>query len=369
MLTVIGRYINREVFFSWLAVTAALVVILMSHRFARFLGRAASGEISTEAVWSLLGLSTVQYLVIILPIAFFLAILLALGRFYKDSEMAAMMACGVGPMHLYRALVWLIVPVVIIVGLLSLFAAPAASQAINRVQQEARAEARLGLFEPGAFRQVRGSDAVFYAERREGDYLHGVFIQGREDDRQVLVRARRARVATQADDTRYLVLEDGFRYELVPGEAEMQRTRFDRHGIQLPDADEPAPSYRREALPTRVLLASGEPADYAELHWRLAMPLGGLFLALVAVPLARTSPRQGRYGRLFLGIVVYLIYSNLLATGQVWIERGQVPPPLGLWWCHGLLLAATLGLLFAQTGGWRRWMARRDGRGDRDDHS
>jgi lipopolysaccharide export system permease protein len=155
------------------------------------------------------------------------------------------------------------------------------------------------------------------------------------------------------------VLEDGYRYELNPGEAEMQRTGFNRHGVRLPASGEPTPSDRREALPTQVLLASGEPADYAELHWRLAMPLGGLFLALVAVPLARTSPRQGRYGRLFLGIVVYLVYSNLLATGQVWIERGQVAPSLGLWWCHGLLLSLTLGLLFVQTGGWRRWFVRR----------
>lgn len=362
MLTVIGRYINREVLLSWLAVTAALLVILMSHRFARFLGRAASGEIPTDAVWSLLGLSTVQYLVIIIPIAFFLAILLALGRLYKDSEMAAMMACGVGPLHLYRALVWILLPVVLLVGGLSLFAAPAASQAINRVQQEAQAEARLGVFEPGAFRPLPGGDAVFYAERERDDHLEGIFIQGQQPDgQQLLIRARRARVTAEANE-RYLVLEDGYRYELIPGEAEMQRTRFERHGVRLPPSEEVTSSDKREARPTRVLLASGTAEDQAELHWRLAMPLGGLFLALVAVPLAKTSPRQGRYGRLFFGIVVYLVYSNLLATGQVWIERGQVPPAVGLWWVHALLLLFALGMLVRQTGGLRRWFPRGAGR-------
>ncbi|MEA5446269.1 LPS export ABC transporter permease LptF [Gammaproteobacteria bacterium AB-CW1] len=358
MFTVIGRYINREVLLSWLAVTSALLVILMSHRFAGFLGSAASGEIPPHSVWPLVGLSTVQYLVIIVPVAFFLSVLLALGRLYKDSEMAAMMACGVGPLHLYKALVWIAVPVMAGVAVLSLQAAPAATQTMNEVQETARAEARLSVFEPGAFRNLEGADGVFYAERRANGELEGVFIQGTEGDERVLIRAQRAWLEAEPDGPRYLVLERGYRYELIPGEAQLQRTRFERHGLRLPEARVDAGADEREARSVSELLSSGRAEDMAEFHWRLSMPIGGLVLTLLAVPLAKTKPRQGRYSRLFIGIVVYLVYSNLLATGQVWLERGQLPMAMGLWWVHGLFLLVAGILLMQQTGGYRRWLQR-----------
>ncbi|MDQ2069409.1 LPS export ABC transporter permease LptF [Natronospira bacteriovora] len=358
MQTVIERYINREVLLNWIGVTGALLIILMSHRFARFLGQAASGDIPADAIWSLMGLSTVQYLVILVPIAFFLGVLLALGRLYKDSEMAAMMACGVGPLKLYRALAWIALPIMFLVAWLSLYGSPMASQAIHQVQQAAQAEARLGVFEPGAFRRLEGADGVFYAERREADLLRGVFIQAFDGDEEIVIRARRGRVETDAAGYRYLVLEEGYRYELQPGSRAMQRSRFERHGLQLPEAAEPGMSDRRDTRAVRELLASGTPEDMAEFHWRLAMPIGGLVLTILAVPLARISPRQGRYGRLFAGIIVYVLYSNLLATGQVWLEREQIPTWLGLWWVHALVLVAALLWLLRQNGGARRFLAR-----------
>jgi len=354
----IGRYINREVLLSWLAVVAALMVILMSHRFAGFLGRAASGELPLGAVGSLLALSSVQYLVIIAPIAFFLSILLALGRLYKDSEMAAMMACGVGPLFLYRALLWLILPIMLMVGWLSMVGAPMASAAMDRVQQAAQAEARLSVFEAGAFRRIPGSDGVFYAEGETEGVLKGVFVQGYEGEQQVVIRADRARIESGERGQRYLVLEDGYRHELTPGQSEMQRTRFQRHGIELPPAQEASPGDARESRSLRQLLASGSAEDLAEFHWRLAMPIGAFVLAFLAVPLSRTSPRQGRYARLFAGILVYLVYSNMLATGQAWLESERLPAVLGLWWVHASLLLFALILLFRQTGGTVRWLGR-----------
>lgn len=349
MLTVIDRYLNREILLAWLGVTGTLLLIIMSHRFAGYLGDAASGDIPPEAVGSLVALSAVNYLVILIPVGFFLAILLALGRLYRDSEMAALMAVGVGPLQLYRGMSWLALPMVVLVAWLSLWVAPQAAEAANRVQDRAEQEARLGVFEPGAFRLLEDAEGVFYAANRSGEWLQEVFIQGEEEGEQVVIRADRARVERR-DGERYLVLEDGLRYELIPGEAEMQRTRFERHGIRLPTDPDSAPAEDRETRSTAALMVSQDPADQAQLHWRLAMPAGTLVLALLAVPLARSSPREGRYARLFAGILVYLVYSNLLTAGQVWLESGRMPTAAGLWWVHGLFLGLTL-LLLARHGG------------------
>lgn len=350
VLTVIDRYLNREILLAWLGVTGTLLLIIMSHRFAGYLGDAASGDIPPEAVGSLVALSAINYLVILIPVGFFLAILLALGRLYRDSEMAALMAVGVGPTRLYGGMAWLALPMVVLVAWLSLWLAPQAAEAANQVQERAEQEARLGVFEPGAFRPLEGGEGVFYAAGRSGEWLEEVFIQGDEAGEQVVIRAERARVERREGE-RYLVLEDGRRHEFVAGEAEMQRTRFQRHGIRLPGDPETAPAEDRETRSTLALMASEDPADQAQLHWRLAMPVGTLVLALLAVPLARSSPREGRYARLFAGILVYLVYSNLLTAGQVWLESGRMPAVAGLWWVHALFVALT-GLLLARQGGY-----------------
>ena len=111
-------------------------------------------------------------------------------------------------------------------------------------------------------------------------------------------------------------------------------------------------SGKRKLRETGELVGSPDPEDQAELHWRIAAPLSVLLLALLAVPLAHTSPRAGRYGKLVLGILAYLVYSNLLALGQAWVAKGYVPSAVGLWWVHGLAAVAAFWLI-AQRLGWR----------------
>ena len=107
-----------------------------------------------------------------------------------------------------------------------------------------------------------------------------------------------------------------------------------------------------------ALWASSDPADRAEFHWRLGVPLTLLVLTVLAVPLARTEPRKGRFAGLGSAVLVYLIYANLLAAGRGWLARDQVPEVLGLWWVHGLFLVAAGLMLFVQQGLWLQWRRR-----------
>jgi lipopolysaccharide export system permease protein len=70
-----------------------------------------------------------------------------------------------------------------------------------------------------------------------------------------------------------------------------------------------------------------------------------LVLTLIAVPLSRLRPRQGRYSRVGFAIVVYFVYSNLLSAAKIWIEKGDIPPALGVWWVHAAALSFGLYLV------------------------
>lgn len=351
MFAILDRYLLREILYTLLAVTGVLLFILLSNQFARVLGEAAAGRLPREAVFQLMGLTSLQYLTILVPVSLFLAIMLAFGRLYKDTEMSAIMACGIGPARLYRPLLVVAVGAVGLLAWLSLDLAPWSADTAQQLRQSAQREAELGSLEPGRFRSAAGGDTVFYAEGVSSDNLMAnVFIQRQLGDRIEVAVAERGQLVRNRQQP-FFVLYDGKRYEGVPGSGEFRIIEFREHGIPIVL---PAPEPGSEDVETRTtarLLESGRPEDRAELQWRISVPVSALLLALLALPLSRTSPRQGRYGKLAVAILIYIVYSNLLGAARVWLERGLVPPALGLWWVHGLMVAFIL-ILLLQNNRW-----------------
>ena len=134
---------------------------------------------------------------------------------------------------------------------------------------------------------------------------------------------------------------------------------FAEHGIpyRLPEIQDP--DFEPRAMATAQLMGSTAAEEVAELHWRAGIPLATFILAILAVPLSKSQPRQGRYGRLAIGLLMFIIYFNLLSAGKSWLEQGVVPPMVGLWWTHGVMLSFALGLLAIQNGIHRRIFASR----------
>ncbi|MGB5580533.1 MAG: LPS export ABC transporter permease LptF [Woeseia sp.] len=357
MFRILDRYIFREVAQTWLSVTSVLLCILLTNQFARVLGDVAKDKLPKDAVFQIIGLTALQYMTVLVPIALFLSIMLALGRLYSDSEMPAMMACRVGPSGIYRPVLWLALPLVAGVAWLSLEVAPQALSAIERIGVEARRQADLASIEPGKFTSAGDNNAVVYAERVVGSgVVEKVFLQSRMDNGDVEVVVAERGVQRDSDDpnTRFFVLQNGRRYSGVPGTPRFTVMEFGEHGIpyQLPGLTEPDREPR--AMPTLELLTSDDRRAVAELQWRIGVPLSTLILAIFAVPLSRSQPRQGRYGRIVIGLLVFIIYFNLLSAGKAWLEQGAVPEVIGIWWVHALMLFLALGMLALQNGLLRR---------------
>ncbi len=357
MTRILDRYIFREIAMTWLGVTMVLLLILLTNQFARVLGDVAKGKLPKEAAFDVIGLSAAQYLTVLIPIGLFLSIMLALGRLYRDSEMPAMMACRVGPSGIYRPLLWLLVPLALAVAWLSIEGAPRALTAIDRIGAEARREADLASIEPGRFTMFGPDQAVVYGERVtvDGD-MEKVFMQRLVSDGrvEVVIADRGEQVESEDQDTRMLVLHNGRRYEGVPGTTRFRVVEFAEHGIpyQLPSLNPPDPQPR--AMPFSQLMRSGELAHIAEMQWRLGIPLSTIILAMLAVPLSKSRPRAGRYGRIGIGLLVFIIYLNMLSAAKAWIEQATLSPSLGLWWVHGCVMLFTLTLLAIQNGWHRR---------------
>ncbi len=359
MASIAERYVLREAAQTWFAVTAVLLLILVTNQFASVLGDAAASRLPKDALLQVMALTSLQYLTILIPIGLFLSILLALGRLYRDSEMYALMACGIGPARLYRPLAMLAGALAALVGYIAMVVAPDAVAEVRRITQEARSRSDLSVMEAGRFVSFGQADAVVYAESvtRDG-HLHHVFVQRRHDATiEVIVAAEAWQELTADADVRMLTFADGRRYEGEPGQPSFRIVEFREHGIPYSLPSRIDVTDKPESRSVAALVASDDPEDRAELQWRLSVPVMVVVLTLLAVPLGHSSPRQGRYAGLRAGVLVYITYANLLGAARVWLERGKLPPLLGLWWVHLLFAVAAL-LLLAARDGRLRWPRR-----------
>ncbi len=355
---VIDRYILKEIFYTLLVVLFVLLVIFLSNRFVRVLADASAGDLASEYVLTLLAMKTLASMVIILPLGLFMAVLLGLSRLYKDSEMIALAACGVGVRGIYRSVIALALVVAVAVAAVSFYLAPWAEEQSYRMRDAQESQTLLTGIIPGRFTEPEGADGVMYFERlsADGALMRDVFIQQQRSEGEVVLSAERGRRWLDETGAQYLVLMDGYRYEGMPGDADFRVIRFEQHAVRI-EARDVAPTLRKQrARPTSELIGSDDPADVAELQWRVSMPLAVLFLALLAVPLSRTSPRQGKYAKLFVAVLIYLIYSNLLGVSNSWLARGRLAPEIGMWWVHVALLFS-IWLLFVRQYG-LHWVLR-----------
>ena len=345
---ILGRYVLREVITAWLLMMGVLLVILMAYEVSAVLERAAASQFPSGVILQLIYLGMFQYVSLVAPMGLLLGIVWAFGRLYHDSEMAAALACGVRPAIFYRPVILLGLLVAAALAVVTLVLAPSATDQALTLRDQAIRAGQFAPLQAGQFRAFGGGNAVVYAEKvRPDGTLGDVFVERTQGPVVQVALARKARHTVSPDGTTQTIeLYHGERFEGVPGSPEFRIMRFAEHTvpIRMPAASSVVTDL--DAVPTAALFASADLRHQAKLQWRIGLPLMCFILTVVALPLSRLEPRQGRYARIWLAVAVYFIYLNLLSAGETWIARGTIPVAIGLWWTHiaVVLLAAALTL-------------------------
>lgn len=348
---IIFRYLSTQILQVMAAVTFMLLVVSFTSRFLQYLGDAVAGKLTTDILVLLMLSRLPEFLVVILPLAFFLGVLLAYGRMYADNEMTVLSACGFSRNRMLAVTMGSAALVTALVAVLSLYAAPAGLQSTERLRQMQSELTELDLIVAGQFQQfnrgLRTTYAELIAETELGRQLNNAFVAIREDvgeggqpGLRILVSETARPVLDEVSGRRFMLLENGYFYDGMPGEASFQVTRFAEQGILLPDQVDIAPVLRERALPTRELVGSAEPRNQAELQWRISVILIIPVLALMSVPLSRVGPRQGRFSKLVPAALIYGSYFMLLEMTRERIESGEAAVFPGMWWIHAVYLLA-----------------------------
>lgn len=357
---ILFRYITREILLTMFAITGILLLILLGGRFIRFFNAAAAGEIPVSIIGSLLLYRLPSFLELLLPLAFMLGVLLAYGRLYLDNEMTVLSACGVSDQGLLKLAFLPASLVALMVALASLWLTPWGLAQGEALLKEQAQRADFSVLNPGRFQDF-SQNRVVYAEAltEGGSRMQGVFLHQAAEKTEQPPTVIRAQSGYQyiAPDTgsRYLIFEQGARYQGRPGQAEYQALTFDRYVVRISERPEAGETPKVNLLTTAELFALDQAEAIAQWQWRISMPLMVFVILLATVPLARTDARQGRFGRFLPAVLLHISYLSLLIALNSALAKGKIPPYPGLFAVHVGFLLLALGLNWRMFWRGKRW--------------
>ncbi len=331
------------------AVFMTLFTITVTMMLIRILGQAAKGSVASEDVIALIGFSALSYSPIILVLTGFVSVLLVITRSYQDSEMVVWFASGLSLTRWLRPILEFATPLVLLVIIFSFYITPWSyyQNAVYRARFNQRED--LARVSPGKFQKSANQDRVFYVEKMAEDmsYVENIFIHNNKEGNESIVVSKEGTVRINEKGERYLVLDDGLRYEKLLNPPAFRLLEFERYTSLIDDSRETdfvTDSIR--ALPTTDILKrfAVMPRARAELLWRMAQPIMAFLLMFLAVPLGFVNPRAGRSFNLIVALLLYVAYNNLTSVFQSSVLRGRMSFWMAWWPLHLLVALIIFGL-------------------------
>ena len=341
-------------------VFATLFVIMLTTSLIRYLGRAAGGRVDTGSVLPLIAFNAISIVPVLLVLTIYIAVLMSLTRAFRDSEMVIWFSSGQSLAAWIRPVLGFAAPIALLVALIAFFVLPWAEQQASEYQQRFAQREDISQVSAGRFRESAAADRVFLVETVNDAQteVRNVFVTQRRDDGVMVVVSRGGRIQYERDGSRFLVLEDGRRYDGTRGRPDFRLMEFERYGLRLEPRCPTLSDQRAKVKPTLELIGDRTPRNLGELSWRISLPVSALLMALLAIPLSAMNPRVGRSINLLVALLAYVTYSNLISLVQAWIAGGRLSFGTGAWILHVAVLGLAV-LLFWRHMTLPRWSLRR----------
>jgi lipopolysaccharide export system permease protein len=361
MLSILDRYFLRELAQTVAATVVVLLVIVAGSAFAKVLQQVANGSFPASVMFQVLGLRTLDGLTNLMPLASFIGVLMGLGRMYRESEMHVLSSSGMGPAGLLRPVAVLGAVLVAITLVVALWLGPWAVRTSDALVAAANRSVIAAGLDAGRFTSLPGQGGIIFVDSlsRDGTRLGRTFVATQRTSKEggthlKVVSAASGQLYQESDgEGRYIAFKDGWQYDIPLGADNWRQMQYRRNDTSLSNVqadDDEDPAHSKSSW---VLFQSDNPEDRAEFAWRTSAPPLTLVLVLLALPLARQSPREPRYGRLLLAVLAFYLYYLLLALGRAQIGKDHWHSQAPLWGLHLLVLGLAGWLLWKQYAGRR----------------
>ena len=355
---IIARYLAKQILQMTVALTFVLLAVAVLIRLLNYLGDATEGNIDPSVLLLLMSYRLPEFVQLILPLALMLSVLLAYGRMYADNEMTVLIASGLSKIRLLMYTLISASVVIVLIAYLSLSLTPKGLLNSENLLEQQKDLNEFDVMVPGIFQDISNGARTTYAENIEDNVIENVFMHETESDRLIVSSSASLSQgeAIQGDDQnqgqaqnqdRLVIFAEGSLSEGMSTGDAYSVTNFGELAIRIPQREISIDLVIEEkAMNTRELFAEKSNATTAELQWRLSLILIIPIICLLAVPLSKVNPRQGRFAKLAPAVFIYIIYFALLLASRDWLADGVLPAVIGLWWVHILFIG--LGVLMFQ---------------------
>ncbi len=361
---IFNQALRRELSFTTGGVFLVLVTIMVTTLVIRILGYAANGAVNPEDALVLIALATLGYLAVLLTVSLFVATLIVLVRWYKDSEMIVWFASGLSITNLIRPILQFAAPLIIIIALLALFVWPWANRESTLISQRFQQRDDVSMVSAGQFKESAKAERVFFIEELDIDKseVKNIFVADSKNGRLSVAVSSTGFIQNSEGGEKSIVLHNGRRYEGQPTQPDFRILEFDEYSTKIRSKEALAPAPRDREKTISELMNDSSPdvvnPNRAELLWRIGLPLMALGLVLIAIPLAYVNPRLGNYTAMFYAVLIYLIYSNLLNLTQNFVSQGKVSIFVGIWPIHVLAFLIAFALIRNRINPSLKWWRR-----------
>jgi lipopolysaccharide export system permease protein len=339
------RALRRDLLSTAGAVFTTLFSITITIMLIRILGQAAGGKVASSDVVALIGFSTLNYLPVILNLTGFISVLLAVTRSYQDSEMVVWFASGLSLARWVKPVLLFGLPIMIMTTLLSFYLTPWANQQNAEYKKRYANREDIARVSPGKFQESSSGNRVFFVEGVSGDAtrVKNVFVSGMRNGKDSVVVAKEGTIEFDKDGNKFLVLHQVRRYDGVPNQSDFQLMEFERYGLLVSSESKAVVGdTSASGLTTRELIENRNNFNDGELVWRISLPLMGILLMLLAIPLSFVNPRGGRSINLLIALFLFVFYSNTLSFMQSMVVQSRSTLALAWWPVHLVALLVVI---------------------------
>lgn len=320
----IGRYIFKQLLSVTIAVTLGLTFAIWLSQSLRFIDFMVNRGLPPDAFLKFLLLLMPSFMMVVVPIATFCAVLFIYNKLTMDSEMVVMRAAGISQWQLARPALLLAVFVTLFVASITVYFLPASFRAFKDMQRDIRDDYSAILLQEGVFNSFGEGLTVYIRDRTSDGKLLGILVHdSRNKDKPITMMAEEGAIVESEDGPR-VVMARGNRQEMERATGKLSLLNFDRYTIdinQFREVNQVRWREPKERFLHELVGPIRHPHDVnardeliSEFHYRLTLPLLTITFVMVglAVMLSGEFNRRGQTRRLAVAVLCVVLLESAM---------------------------------------------------------
>jgi lipopolysaccharide export system permease protein len=313
---ILSKSFNLEVFKSTTSILTILFLLVIGSRFVSYFEQASEGLIDPSVILYAVFLRIPDFISLLLPLSFFIGILITVSRLYADREIYAYFSTGISPITLIKfifpqALIYMVFTLI-----LSLYIAPVSKEISNELLKVNTFEEQIASLAPGEIYGIKGSKSfITVGENNETNLKNVIFFNDVGKD-SILISADKLNISSSQLDYELLFENGSLTAGVFSNDAKMISS-FKKFEFPLVNNQ----THTRTSFEN--IFSSINIDDSLEYQWSISLSITILVLMVIAVYIGKVEPRQGRLSVILPGMLIYILYLSLLLLGRDHIAQNN----------------------------------------------